>query len=306
MRVKKLFNYQSFIVVNFQKYLSYRDEKKIPKKQKRIHIVPIGLEKIERFTDPSIKEKADRIYLIKMTPKNAENSNKEDKIIVEIKNKLIKNLLIKEKEIIVEESDLYDYMDLMKTFARIIRIEQKNNNEIWINVSTGGKFSAIAAMTSCMMFEAEPFYCKTLYGDEERNIDKDQLLTEFPQLKISIPNIELNRLLLSISSYFKVTNRNFIRKAKLLKILNELELKFEKPKTSKQLWDWDNLVTDFLDPLIEKNLLEMHETIKGRKSWEFPDNLWKDVSEIYIAYSFSMDEINENLKVMRRIFPKKE
>ena len=44
-------------------------------------------------------------------------------------------------------------------------INQEKGNQVFFNVSTGTKISAISAMLSCMIWNCQPYYAKPDYSD---------------------------------------------------------------------------------------------------------------------------------------------
>src|SRR6266516_4886246 len=130
------------------------------KPELRIHIVTVGFQ-IRRITEPLIRERADKVYLIK--------SAHEDKAIAYL-DKVMK-ILRKEKYLQVEKRamDIWNLFDCLQTYKKIINEEEEKggkNAHIYINVSTGSKVSSIAGSLACMIWKGTPYYAHIYSGPE--------------------------------------------------------------------------------------------------------------------------------------------
>src|SRR6266516_1636181 len=130
------------------------------KPELRIHIVTVGFQ-IRRITEPLIRERADKVYLIK--------SAHEDKAIAYL-DKVMK-ILRNEKYIQVEKRamDIWNLFDCLKTYKKIINEEEEKGGKsahIYINVSTGSKVSSIAGTLACMIWKGTPYYAHIYSGQE--------------------------------------------------------------------------------------------------------------------------------------------
>lgn len=127
----------------------------------RVHIVPLGYE-YERVTVPAVRMRADRVYLIYH---KGDDPNDRPDYYSNIREDL------REASIdIVEDNfcDIFDLYDTLRTIAELIR--ENDKHEIYVNLASGGKVTAIAGMIACMvMGGAEPIYV----GASEYGQDKD-------------------------------------------------------------------------------------------------------------------------------------
>lgn len=124
----------------------------------RVHISPVGFEFL-RITEPLINMKADKVYLVIYKPDDAAK-NYVNKIKMELSQKY--------KHILVEDMyvNLWDLYDSVGKFREIIFKE--DGNQVYINVSTGTKITAIAGMMACMMWGAIPYYANVSYKFSRR------------------------------------------------------------------------------------------------------------------------------------------
>src|SRR5438093_8140444 len=131
----------------------------------RIHIVTVGFQ-IRRITEPLIRERADKVYLITRTH--------EDKATAYL-DKVMK-ILRKERYLQIEKRamDIWDLFDCLQTYKKIINEEEEKrgkNAHIYINVSTGSKVSSIAGTLACMIWKGTPYYAHIDYNDKKDPAD---------------------------------------------------------------------------------------------------------------------------------------
>ena len=104
------------------------------KYKKRIHIAPVGFE-VDRIVEPAVEYKADKVYLL------VHDNNEEDKASPYIE-RVIEEL---EKNKIKSEKVLANWRDVESiTKAARKLINDLNEDEIFINISSGSKIHAIA------------------------------------------------------------------------------------------------------------------------------------------------------------------
>ena len=155
----------------------------------RIHIVTVGFQ-IRRITEPLIRERADKVYLITRTH--------EDKATAYL-DKVMK-ILRKERYLQIEKRamDIWDLFDCLQTYKKIINEEEEKrgkNAHIYINVSTGSKVSSIAGTLACMIWKGTPYYAHMEYNDKKDPADglPDEDVTaidEIPVYSINKPKPE--------------------------------------------------------------------------------------------------------------------
>ena len=154
----------------------------------RVHIIPVGFDSV-RVTDPLIKGKADRVYLIRHnTDKRRGHKIYYDWIIDKLAKDL-KSIEIKEKNV-----DLWNLDKLVEAIRTIITEEKRQDNHMYVNVSTGPKVAGIAGMLACMICDAEPYYVHLDYSKDKAVNDVKELpvlkTTNLPAYKIQQPTSE--------------------------------------------------------------------------------------------------------------------
>lgn len=137
----------------------------------RVHIMPVGYEK-DRVTQSAIGYKADKVVLIGHTKDGSEDEKRLDEI----------ELILEEQAIGVErtECDIFDLYDSLGLIAELIT--NFENEEVYVNVSTGSKVTAIAGMIACMAIDATAYYTKAAdySGEYPKDIESVQELPDYP------------------------------------------------------------------------------------------------------------------------------
>ena len=185
----------------------------------RIHIAPVGF-KVNRVTEPIIRERADRVYLI--------THSNQDKAVPHLE-KILK-ILKKEKYLQIQKryTNIWDFFECLQTYKQIIR-EEQDKGHIYINVSTGSQIMSITGMFACMIWGGTPYYAHIDY-DNIKNDPVDGLpevrvdvIDELPVYSLSKPRPESLALLQILS---KAGGK--IKKGKLIEELEEIKLIDEK------------------------------------------------------------------------------
>jgi hypothetical protein len=122
----------------------------------RVHIVPVGFE-VERITEPLERERADRVYLITRSDRDAAAS-----FVEEVERRLRKAPWPVDVRIV--RTDLWDTFHAVSEYRRIFEAERRTDRHaagvlpLRVNVSTGTKITAIAGTLACMLWNGEPYY----------------------------------------------------------------------------------------------------------------------------------------------------
>jgi len=143
----------------------------------RVHIAPVGFH-VNRITEPIIRERADKVYLI--------THHSHDKA-AKYMEKIIK-VLRKEKLISIEKvtTDIWDLFECLKCYKVIIQRESKTAH-IYINVSTGSKIASIAGTLACMIWKGTPYYTHIDYDNAKKDPSDglpDEDITSIAQLPV--------------------------------------------------------------------------------------------------------------------------
>lgn len=145
----------------------------------RVHIMPVGYE-YERIVQPAEDFRADIVVLI---------GHEEDKEGSDGDQHLADAITALEDmgvEIKPEECDIFDLYSSMGTIAEAIA--EHEDDEVFVNVSTGSKVTAIAGMIASMVLDSTPYYVRAM--DYDKDPDDIQGTMELPTYPIDAPDAE--------------------------------------------------------------------------------------------------------------------
>ena len=176
----------------------------------RVHVATVD-HHIERITEPMINLRADKAYIVTYGEKDAaEEFLKKTK-------RILKKHRIPYKVIFV---DIWNLMACVEKFRDLI-IEEKEN-QVFFNVSTGTKISAISAMLSCMIWNCQPYYAKPDYSEtrmpEKIVIEEIKEIVSMPIYKMKMPKPEYLQILKILQQ-----NDGNMKKRYLIEILKDLK-----------------------------------------------------------------------------------
>jgi len=122
----------------------------------RIHVIPLGYEH-ERVTEPPMQLNADKVVLLTHDENEQEPAYHE-----EVREELrAANIELQERE-----SDIFDLYTSLGEIAEIATDHEGDN--VYVNLATGSKVTAIAGMIACMATGATPYYVSAeRYGPGE-------------------------------------------------------------------------------------------------------------------------------------------
>lgn len=156
----------------------------------RVHIIPVGYE-YRRIIDPAEEFRADRVILI---------GHEEDKEGDEGDQHLrdaIAGLEDLGVDIEPKECNIFDLYSSMGVIAETI--SEHEEDEVYVNVSTGSKVTAIAGMIASMVLEGTPYYVRARdYSDDPDDIEE---VMELPTYPIDAPDSEQVDVLQFIDQY---------------------------------------------------------------------------------------------------------
>lgn len=167
----------------------------------RLHIAPLGYEE-QRVYKPAVDLKADRIVIL------VHNDN-DDESKIERYSETVRSEL--ERATIDYEFERVDLFDLYGVLGRIAHLITDNkNDEIFVNLATGSKVSAIAGMIACMATgEATPYYVRARDYEKETPRKADDP-TELPAYPVEAPKAEQVKILAYLDEEGGATKRELI------------------------------------------------------------------------------------------------
>jgi hypothetical protein len=113
----------------------------------RVHVVPLGIEH-DRIVVPAVRAGADRVVLLDYLPSYV--SSEYD---MGVEASLVEHGIETERR----TCDIGDLFDALSVFGSTIL--EAEGEDVYVNLSTGNKLTAIAGMIACMVTgEATPYY----------------------------------------------------------------------------------------------------------------------------------------------------
>jgi hypothetical protein len=119
-------------------------------------VVPVGFE-VERITEPLATERADRVYLVTRTDRDAAAPFVEE-VIRRLEHAAWP------VDVRIVRTDLWSVFETLAAYRAIFESEARTERgasgvlPIRVNVSTGTKITAIAGTLACMLWNGEPYY----------------------------------------------------------------------------------------------------------------------------------------------------
>jgi hypothetical protein len=124
----------------------------------RVHVAPVGFE-VERVTEPILRERADRVYLL-----TRDESDAAQPFVDEVLRRL--KAAPRRIDVRLRRTTIWDVFgalsELRAIFASERRLDRRASEviPIRVNVSTGTKITAIAGTLACMLWKGEPYYAQ--------------------------------------------------------------------------------------------------------------------------------------------------
>jgi len=240
----------------------------------RVHIVPLGYE-YERVTIPAIRMRADRVYLIYH---EGDDPDERPGYYEDIHDDL------RTAGVDVDDDNVCNIFDLYDTLRTVAELIQSNReHEVYVNLATGGKVTAIAGMIACMVTSgAEPIYVSASeYGqDKEIPVAKDVTsISRLPTYPIQAPSRAPLKLLQYIINEGPVTKQECIEFAVAAGIDPLADHEGDDIRGLYRLLD-----SHFLDSLQEDGYIETYK--KGRNKYVEATEEGKNTLEAF-AYMIS-------------------
>lgn len=223
----------------------------------RTHIVPVGFE-VRRVTEPLIRLRADRVYLVTGSPDDSAKKYWRD-----VHKALQTDYKIIEVREVLE--DMWNFHRLLQRYGGIVQEEAGQGNSVLVNVSTGTKVTAMVGMLSSMFWGTAAYYASTSYGGGTEIVHDVKFL---PALHFDVLPREGRSVLRALKQEARP-----LRKEELIEILRRLELlpgpeEISVPATYRRL-------ESHLEPLVGRGFVEVigqrrssrvHLTDEGRSA----------------------------------------
>jgi len=177
----------------------------------RVHIVSHGWE-VARVVDPIYELKADKVVLI--LPEN-------DAFVADFELEMLEDLESTDRlEVETRRGNLYNLDSTLQVFTQAVKDHE--DDDVYINVSTGSQVAAIAGMMAAQTSDATPFYVEPTLADpdadevqtpEEPVISTAGDISELPVFELQGPSPEQLRILGYLYGDDGVTKKELIEYA---------------------------------------------------------------------------------------------
>ena len=223
------------------------------------------------------KFKADRVILVG----HVEDGDEDKKRLERLRSKL------EEKAIEVEttECNIFDLYHSLGLIAELIT--EFEDDDVYVNVSTGSKVTAIAGMIACMAIDATAYYAKAkkYTGDYPEELESVQ---ELPRYPIDAPESQQVEMLYVISEMKKM--EVVATKGKLIHVGEHLGMPFITENEVKDKGKYRALDKEILDPLVEQGYVTISR--EGRNKVV---EITQEGENTLRAFGYLIDESQEEL-----------
>jgi hypothetical protein len=227
----------------------------------QVHIAFQGYER-ERVYRPPIESNADKVILIAHNGETVSNSEEsaEESIDEDIskgracRDEVRRKLEEEDIDVEITECDFFDLNSAVLGAGDVITRYQSDNTEIYLNITTGSKITAIAGAIAATSTDATPYYVRaeSYYGEQiATDIQDPQTLPQYP---FSSPHRDFLRVLEFIQE--EATDRGYVIKREVVEFSMDLSLLSEYERSEVRHY-YDPADEKVLDPLLEWGYVKM-------------------------------------------------
>jgi hypothetical protein len=169
----------------------------------RVHIAPLGFER-DRVVKAAKQLKADRLILLEW------DKGERPPFIEELYEDIEAAGIDRE----IRSCNISDLYEVVRVTAR--EIQQHADDDVFVNIATGSKISAIGGMIACMVTDAVPYYVEPeRYGEKDAQRVKPvshgvKNIKELPAYPIDAPETQLIYVMEYIYRNGPVTKKELI------------------------------------------------------------------------------------------------
>lgn len=171
---------------------------------KRVHLIPMGYEE-DRIVEPAISYNADQALLLEPDPESEKFHQPEyhDRVRERIRDAGIGIETI--------ECNIFNLYSSLGTIAELANEFREHN--VYVNLASGSKVTAIGGMIACMATGAIPYYVRAenyAGGDENPVASGVRTIETLPKYHIEEPEPQLIAVLEYVNSHESVTKHDLI------------------------------------------------------------------------------------------------
>jgi Ni/Co efflux regulator RcnB len=222
---------------------------------KRIHIVPLGYEK-DRIVDPVLQLEADEVLFLRPDPSK---EGVDQPAYLDDARRAISDAGVETETI---ECDIFNLYDSLGAIAELANEFREHN--IYVNLASGSKVTAIGGMIACMATGASPYYVRAdeyAGGDERPVASGVESIEQLPRYHIDEPEAQH----IAVLEYIK--QRSQVKKGDLIALGKRRELPFISRYDAQDVQNPDRgyyrrLNSQIIDPLDSQNYIEVEKHSK--------------------------------------------
>ncbi len=223
----------------------------------RVQIVPLGYEK-SRVMKPINNLKADTVILLR--------HETDLEYEADFQRELVEELEANDRiELEQRHSDIFSLESSLVAIKNAI-LDCSEDDEVYVNLATGSKLTAIAGMMACQSTGATPFYVASEFRGAEGHLEPPTEplvktageINQIPTYPLKLPNQDQQRVLSFIDKHDHVTKKQLIEfsETEALSFIVETESKSQEGK-------YRLLETNIIEPLKDDGYVEIEK--QGRE-----------------------------------------
>lgn len=233
----------------------------------RVHISPLGYEH-DRVLEPALRYKADIVYLLE----HDEPANEKPDYHSTLQDELLDSGI----EVRSERCNIFDLYSVLGTVAEVITAH--SDDEIFVNISTGSKISAIGGMIACMVtresVNVTPYYVHAEgYTPEDDDIEEAPVsfgmaaIAELPTYPIQGPSRDEIAILQCVADDEPVKKKRLIRHARrtVERFKRNASEKGIDVDDKPHMGEYRLLDTHILRPLIDRECIVIKEVGRSKE-----------------------------------------
>ncbi|WP_282352586.1 HFX_2341 family transcriptional regulator domain-containing protein [Haloferax volcanii] len=233
----------------------------------RVHVSPLGYE-FDRVLEPAVDYKADSVYLLEHEEPDGEKPEYHATLKADLRDAGITVHSV--------QCDIFDLYTVLGEIAQIIKRHAKD--EVYVNLSTGSKISAIGGMIACMVTRGSanvtPYYVRAEGYASDDDVDEGApvsfgmaAITELPAYPIQGPSKEEIVILQFIAEEQPITKKQLIRQARQVvdRFKQNAEDKEIQIDSDPYMGEYRLLDTHILEPLQKRECVKITEVGRSKE-----------------------------------------
>lgn len=214
----------------------------------RVHLAPMGYE-IKRVLDPAFRLRADKVVIVGHFEHGEDGKKCRSAVMEGLEKEGIETEQI--------ECNIFDFYDALGTFGDLIHTYGRD--DVFVNVSTGSKVTAIAGMVSCMIAGATPYYARAHDYSEDTPSDIGEI-TKLPDYPIDPPKAEQVQIL----DYLSSNKDDPPTKGDLINFAENSRLEFITESNVQEKGKYRKIDTHIVDPLSERGYITVKKSGRSK------------------------------------------